>query len=104
MLKRFDEFVVEGRLLKDSFGTRIGMVESKEFAEELFVAMARRCGREPDFSVTKEESKSIGRNDRCNKNGDGMLSADEVKQVFKFSSHFSLFFLLLSTSANKLGS
>lgn len=35
------------------------MAESKEFAEELFDALARRRGVEPDMSITKDGLKEF---------------------------------------------
>ncbi|XP_020252628.1 putative respiratory burst oxidase homolog protein H isoform X2 [Asparagus officinalis] len=104
--KRFDQCAIEGRLQKDDFGHCIGMAESKEFAAELFEALARRRGLASDYDITKEELKEFWEEmtdqnfdsrlqiffDMCDKNGDGILSEDEVKQV-----------IILSASANKLG-
>ncbi|URD77403.1 respiratory burst oxidase [Musa troglodytarum] len=82
--KRFGQFAVGGRLPKEHFGRCIGMAES-EFAGELFVALARRRTLEPENGVTKAELKE------CDKNGDGKLSEEEVKEI-----------IILSASANKL--
>ncbi|XP_074585780.1 putative respiratory burst oxidase homolog protein H [Curcuma longa] len=103
--KRFEELAVDGRLPKEHFGRCIGMAESKEFAEELFVALARRRNMEPDDGITKDELKEFWEEmtdqnfdsrlqiffDMCDKNGDGKLSEDEVKEI-----------IILSASANKL--
>ncbi|CAL9782826.1 unnamed protein product [Musa acuminata subsp. burmannicoides] len=102
--KRFGQFAVGGRLPKEHFGRCIGMAES-EFAGELFVALARRRNLEPENGVTKAELKEFweemtDRNfdsrlqiffDMCDKNGDGKLSEEEVKEI-----------IILSASANKL--
>uniref|UniRef100_A0A0E0C9Z0 FAD-binding FR-type domain-containing protein n=1 Tax=Oryza meridionalis TaxID=40149 RepID=A0A0E0C9Z0_9ORYZ len=103
--RRFDEMNRNGRLPKESFGKCIGMGDSKEFAGELFVALARRRNLEPEDGVTKEQLKEFWEEmtdqnfdsrlriffDMCDKNGDGMLTEDEVKEV-----------IILSASANKL--
>ncbi|KAJ6844364.1 putative respiratory burst oxidase-like protein H isoform X1 [Iris pallida] len=106
--KRFDQLVDGdgGRLHKESFGKCIGMADSREFAEELYVALARRRGLEPDYGIAKEDLKDFWDEmtdqnfdsrlriffDMCDKNGDGQLTEDEVKEV-----------IILSASANKLG-
>ncbi|XP_009420071.2 putative respiratory burst oxidase homolog protein H isoform X1 [Musa acuminata AAA Group] len=103
--KRFDQFAVDGRLPKESFGRCIGMGESQEFASELFVALARRGNMTPEHGITKDELKEFWQQmtdqnfdsrlqiffDMCDKNGDGKLSENEVKEVIG-----------LSASANKL--
>ncbi|KAM7527858.1 hypothetical protein LguiB_031268 [Lonicera macranthoides] len=103
--KWFDENSVGGRLCKDKFGACIGMKDSKEFAEELFDALARRRCIDGTNGVTLEELRGfwedISNNDldtrlhiffdMCDKNGDGQLSEEEVKEV-----------LVMSASANKL--
>ncbi|KAJ4795924.1 respiratory burst oxidase-like protein [Rhynchospora pubera] len=104
--KRFDELAVNGLLRKESFSKCVGMNESKDFAGELFVALARRQNINPEKGVTKEELKLFWDEitdqnfdsrlriffDMCDKNGDGMLSEDEVAEI-----------ILLSASENKLG-
>ncbi|KAJ3669155.1 hypothetical protein LUZ60_011105 [Juncus effusus] len=103
--KRFEEMAVNGRLMKESFGKCIGMNDSKEFAGELFVALARRRNLEPADGITKDELQEFWGEmtdqnfdsrlriffDMCDKNGDGKLTEDEVKEV-----------IILSASANKL--
>ncbi|KAG1337958.1 Respiratory burst oxidase-like protein F [Cocos nucifera] len=103
--KRFDQFAVDGRLPKENFGRCIGMADSKEFACELFVALARRRNLEPEDGITRDELKEFWEEmtdqnfdsrlgiffDMCDKNGDGKLTEDEVKEV-----------IILSASANKL--
>ncbi|ONM36608.1 respiratory burst oxidase1 [Zea mays] len=104
--RRFDDMAKgSGRLQKESFGKCIGMGDSKEFAGELFVALARRRSLEPEDGITKEQLKEFWEEmtdqnfdsrlriffDMCDKNGDGMLTEDEVKEV-----------IILSASANKL--
>ncbi|KAJ3669154.1 hypothetical protein LUZ60_011104 [Juncus effusus] len=104
--KRFDDMAVHGRLPKESFGKCIGMGDSKEFAGELFAALARRRNMDPDGDVSKEELKEFWEEmtdqnfdsrlriffDMCDKNGDGKLCEEEVKEI-----------IVLSASANKLG-
>ncbi|XP_042466950.1 putative respiratory burst oxidase homolog protein H isoform X1 [Zingiber officinale] len=103
--KRFEQLAVDGRLPKENFGRCIGMAESKEFAEEIFVALARRRNLEPQNGIAKDELKEFWEEmtdqnfdsrlqiffDMCDKNGDGKLSEDEVKEI-----------IILSASANKL--
>ncbi|XP_015058090.1 putative respiratory burst oxidase homolog protein H isoform X1 [Solanum pennellii] len=102
--KRFHLNAVNGILFKDKFGPSIGM-ESKEFAEELFDTMARRKKINAENGITIEELKEFWDDisthcpdtrlhiffDMCDKNGDGKLSEEEVKEV-----------LVMSASANKL--
>uniref|UniRef100_A0A0D9WHG9 FAD-binding FR-type domain-containing protein n=1 Tax=Leersia perrieri TaxID=77586 RepID=A0A0D9WHG9_9ORYZ len=103
--KRFDEMSGAGRLPRESFAKCIGMADSKEFASEVFVALARRRSINPDDGITKEQLKEFWEEmtdqnfdsrlriffDMCDKNGDGQLTEDEVKEV-----------IVLSASANKL--
>ncbi|PUZ56427.1 hypothetical protein GQ55_5G299700 [Panicum hallii var. hallii] len=103
--KRFDEMSTDGRLHKENFAKCIGMADSKEFASELFVALSRRRHINPDDGVAKEQLKEFWEEmtdqnfdsrlriffDMCDKNGDGKLTEDEVKEV-----------IVLSASANKL--
>ncbi|KAH7656820.1 NAD(P)H oxidase (H(2)O(2)-forming) protein [Dioscorea alata] len=103
--RRFEQFSVDGRLPRENFGRCIGMADSKEFAGELFDALARRRMLDPDNGVTKDQLKGFWEEmsdqnfdsrlqiffDMCDKNGDGKLTEDEVKEV-----------IILSASANKL--
>ncbi|OVA09959.1 Cytochrome b245 [Macleaya cordata] len=103
--KRFNELAYEERLYKDNFGRCIGMADSKEFAGELFDALARRRDVDTTIGISKDELREFWEDmsnrdldarlqiffDMCDKNGDGKLSEDEVKEV-----------ILLSASANKL--
>ncbi|XP_048322329.2 putative respiratory burst oxidase homolog protein H [Ziziphus jujuba] len=105
--QRFIQHQVDGRLCKEKFGVCIGMGgDSKDFAKELFDTLTRRrkiCGKN---GINKEELKMFWEDitnhdlearlqiffDMCDKNGDGKLTEDEVKEV-----------IILSASANKLG-
>ncbi|WCJ41146.1 hypothetical protein M5689_022028 [Euphorbia peplus] len=103
--RRFDQFAVDGRLPKDKFGICIGLGDSKEFADEIFLAISRRKNINADNGITKEECKIFWEDmtkqdldsrlqiffDMCDKDGDGTLSEEEVQQV-----------IILSASANKL--
>ncbi|XVF20159.1 hypothetical protein REPUB_Repub11eG0174200 [Reevesia pubescens] len=103
---RFNQFAVDGKLSKDKFGVCIGMGDSKEFAEGVFDALARRKQLKPEEEITKEMLQLFWQEmtkqdldsrlqiffDMCDKNGDGKLSEEEVKEI-----------LVLSASANKLG-
>ncbi|KAG8371392.1 hypothetical protein BUALT_Bualt13G0083000 [Buddleja alternifolia] len=103
--KRFNQNAVNGRLIKDKFGVCIGMGDSKEFAGELFEALARRRNINTENGIDIDELRAFWEDmtnedldtrlhiffDMCDKNGDGKLSEDEVKEV-----------LVMSASANKL--
>ncbi|GMI94670.1 Respiratory burst oxidase homolog H [Hibiscus trionum] len=105
--RRFNQFAVQGLLYRDKFGACVGMGgDSKEFAEGVFDALARRNGLNPEDGITKEQLHSFCQEmtdqdldsrlqiffDMCDKNGDGKLTEEEVKEV-----------IVLSASANKLG-
>nr|ASN77884.1 pollen NADPH oxidase [Olea europaea subsp. europaea]ASN77885.1 pollen NADPH oxidase [Olea europaea subsp. europaea] len=103
--KRFNQHALDNMLFKDKFGACIGMGDSKEFASELFDALARRRNISTENGISKEELRTFWEDmtnhdldtrlhiffDMCDRNGDGMLSEDEVKEV-----------LIMSASANKL--
>ncbi|KAK9055408.1 hypothetical protein SSX86_026491 [Deinandra increscens subsp. villosa] len=103
--RRFNQFSVEGKLPRDKFGICVGMGDSIEFAGELYDAMARRRNIDGENGLTKDQVKDFWQEmtkkdldarlsiffDMCDKNGDGILSEDEVKEV-----------LIMSASANKL--
>ncbi|CAH9130289.1 unnamed protein product [Cuscuta epithymum] len=103
--KHFHQNAESGRLYRDKFGTCIGMGDSKEFAGELFDALARRRKIEVENGITIDEMREFWEDmtdqdldtrlhiffDMCDKNGDGKLSEEEVKEV-----------LVMSASANKL--
>ncbi|XP_058102675.1 respiratory burst oxidase homolog protein C-like [Magnolia sinica] len=102
--KRFDELAVNGTLPRAVFGQCIGMKESKEFAGELFDALARRRNITAN-SITKSELKEFWEQisdqsfdsrlqtffDMVDKNADGRITEQEVKEI-----------ITLSASANKL--
>ncbi|PON36881.1 Respiratory burst oxidase [Parasponia andersonii] len=103
---RFNRHAVDGRLFRDNFGACIGMVrESKDFAGELFDALARHRKISAENGITRDELRMFWEDmtnedlesrlqiffDMCDKNGDGKLSEEEVKEV-----------IVLSASANKL--
>ncbi|ESW12296.1 hypothetical protein PHAVU_008G100700 [Phaseolus vulgaris] len=105
--KRFTQHAVEGKLPKDKFGACMGMgAESKDFAGELYEALARRRNVCTSNGITLADAKVFWEDmtnkdlesrlqvffDMCDKNGDGRLSEDEVKEV-----------IVLSASANRLG-
>ncbi|XVF46435.1 hypothetical protein PTKIN_Ptkin03bG0026600 [Pterospermum kingtungense] len=104
--RRFNQFAVDGKLPREKFGVCVGMGDSKEFAEGVFNAIARRKNINPEDGITMEELHSFWQEmtgqdldsrlqiffDMCDKNGDGKLSEEEVKEI-----------LVLSASANKLG-
>ncbi|KAI3782389.1 hypothetical protein L2E82_12434 [Cichorium intybus] len=100
--RRFMQFSVDGKLPRDKFGICVGMGDSIEFAGELYDAMARRRNIDAGGGLTKDQVRSFWEEmtkkdldarlsiffDMCDKNGDGILSEDEV--------------LIMSASANKL--
>ncbi|XP_016546654.2 putative respiratory burst oxidase homolog protein H isoform X1 [Capsicum annuum] len=102
--KRFYQNAVNGILFRDKFGPSIGM-ESKEFAEGLFDTMTRRKNINAENGITIEELREFWEDistqcfdtrlhiffDMCDKNGDGKLSEEEVKEV-----------LVMSAATNKL--
>ncbi|KAL6003583.1 hypothetical protein ACLOJK_023816 [Asimina triloba] len=101
--KRFDELSVDGFLPRSAFGQCIGM-ESKEFAGELFDALTRRRNITRE-SIAKAELKEFWEQisdqsfdsrlqtffDMVDKNADGRITEEEVKEI-----------ITLSASANKL--
>lgn len=104
--KRFDQLAnADGKLSRANFGQCIGMKDSKEFAGELFDALARREGLKGSSGISKDDFQSFWMKvsnpnfdsrmriffDMCDKNGDGRISEEEVKEVIR-----------LSASANKL--
>ncbi|KAL1544170.1 NAD(P)H oxidase (H2O2-forming) [Salvia divinorum] len=103
--KHFHHNSVDGRLFKDKFGACIGMGDSKEFAEELYEALARRTNIATEKGIDLIQLRKFWEDmtnqdldarlhiffDMCDKNGDGKLSEDEVREV-----------LVMSASANKL--
>ncbi|TYJ11672.1 hypothetical protein E1A91_A11G293000v1 [Gossypium mustelinum] len=101
---RFDELSVNGSLPMSLFGPCIGMNESKEFAEELFEALARRRGI-TSSAVNKAQLREFWEQitdqsfdarlqtffDMVDKDADGRITEEEVKEI-----------ITLSASANKL--
>ncbi|KAL4303719.1 hypothetical protein GQ457_10G011200 [Hibiscus cannabinus] len=105
--RRFNQCAVKGRLYRDKFGACVGMGrDSKEFAAGVFDALARRKGWNPEDGISKDGLHSFWQEmtnqdldsrlqiffDMCDKDGDGKVSEEEVKEV-----------IVLSASANKLG-
>ncbi|XP_058099723.1 putative respiratory burst oxidase homolog protein H [Magnolia sinica] len=103
--KQFHQLAINGKLPKENFGRCIGMADSKEFAGQLFDALGRRRNLDTADGISMDELKEFWEDmtdqhfdsrvqiffDMCDKNGDGKLSEDEVKEV-----------IVLSASANKL--
>ncbi|KAK1271049.1 hypothetical protein QJS04_geneDACA021054 [Acorus gramineus] len=103
--RRFDDLATdEGLLLRSLFGQCIGMKESKEFAVELFDALARKRNIKGE-SINKSELKEFWDQisdqsfdsrlqtffDMVDKNADGRINKEEVEEIIS-----------LSASANKL--
>ncbi|KAK9673119.1 hypothetical protein RND81_12G147600 [Saponaria officinalis] len=101
--KRWEKLAVDGLLLRSRFGQCIGMNE-KEFAGELFDALARRRGIVTG-TITKTQLRDFWEQlsdqsfdariqtffDMVDKDADGRITEEEVKEI-----------ILLSASANKL--
>lgn len=101
--KRFEELAVDGLLLKSRFGKCIGMNE-KEFAGELFDALARKRGIVTG-TITKSQLRDFWEQlsdqsfdariqtffDMVDKDADGRITEEEVREIIS-----------LSASANKL--
>ncbi|KAI3801438.1 hypothetical protein L1987_29543 [Smallanthus sonchifolius] len=95
--RRFNQFSVEGKLPRDKFGICVGMGDSMEFAGELYDAMARRRNIDAESGLTIEQVKDFWQEmtkkdldarlsiffDMCDKNGDGILSEEEVKEMWQ---------------------
>ncbi|CAL4906212.1 unnamed protein product [Urochloa decumbens] len=102
--KRFHRLAVDGFLLRTRFGQCIGMVGSEEFAEQIFDALARRRGITAQV-LTKDQVREFWEQlsdpgfdaklrtffDMVDKNADGQITEEELKEV-----------LTLTASANKL--
>ncbi|KAH7423283.1 hypothetical protein KP509_12G047600 [Ceratopteris richardii] len=101
---RFYQLSVDGLLSREDFGFCIGMKDSRDFAKELFDALARRRGQRlqsisldqlKEFWFLISDQKFDSRLqiffDMCDKNADGRISEEEVKEI-----------IALSASANKL--
>ncbi|ONM38417.1 respiratory burst oxidase2 [Zea mays] len=100
----FDRLASEGFLSRSDFAECIGMTESKEFALELFDTLSRRRQVQVD-KINKEELREIWQQitdnsfdsrlqiffDMVDKNADGRIGEEEVKEI-----------IMLSASANKL--
>ncbi|XP_059072973.1 respiratory burst oxidase homolog protein F isoform X2 [Cryptomeria japonica] len=92
---RFQKLALSDELLsRADFGACIGMKDSKEFALELFDTLTRRRGLHAQ-SISKEELHNFCLEisdqsfdsrlqiffDMCDKNADGQISEDEVKEL-----------------------
>ncbi|GLJ36981.1 hypothetical protein SUGI_0748790 [Cryptomeria japonica] len=101
---RFYELAKDGLLSRADFAQCIGMKDTKEFAAELFDALARRK-RQKVERITKDELYEMWSQisdqsfdsrlqiffDMVDKNADGRINEEEVKEI-----------IMLSASANKL--
>ncbi|XP_020573372.1 respiratory burst oxidase homolog protein A isoform X2 [Phalaenopsis equestris] len=104
VLSRFDSLARDGYLSRSDFAQCIGMKDSKEFALELFDALSRRQ-RLKSEKISKEELSEFWSQitnqsfdsrlqiffDMVDKNEDGRVTEEEVKEL-----------IMLSASANKL--
>ncbi|KAF3787286.1 putative respiratory burst oxidase-like protein H [Nymphaea thermarum] len=98
--KRFYQCAENGRLSRENFGRCIGMDDSKDFAAQLFDALARRRNINAAEGITKDELRQFWEEmaeqnfdsrlqiffDMCDKNGDGKLSEEEVREVIDLSA------------------
>ncbi|XP_030525870.1 putative respiratory burst oxidase homolog protein H [Rhodamnia argentea] len=98
--KRFNQHATNGQLSRDQFGVCIGMGDSKEFAGELFDALSRRRRMNVENGLSKYQLRQFWEDltnrdlesrlqiffDMCDKNGDGRLTEDEVKEVIVLSA------------------
>ncbi|KAI3432975.1 uncharacterized protein J3R85_007406 [Psidium guajava] len=98
--KRFNQHATNGQLSRDQFGVCIGMGDSKEFAGELFDALSRRRRVNVENGLSKYQLRQFWEDltnrdlesrlqiffDMCDKNGDGRLTEDEVKEVIVLSA------------------
>ncbi|KAF8006612.1 hypothetical protein BT93_K0806 [Corymbia citriodora subsp. variegata] len=98
--KRFNEHAKNGQLPRDKFGVCIGMGDSKEFAGELLEALSRRKKVNVENGISKNQLREFWEDmtnrdlesrlqiffDMCDKNGDGRLTEDEVKEVIVLSA------------------
>ncbi|GAB2291574.1 hypothetical protein Dimus_025828 [Dionaea muscipula] len=101
---RFTSLAKNGYLCREDFGECIGMVDSKEFAEGIFDALARRK-RQKLSKITKEELFEFWQQlsdqsfdarlqiffDMADSNEDGRITREEVQEL-----------IMLSACANKL--
>ncbi|CAL9198523.1 respiratory burst oxidase homolog protein B [Musa acuminata AAA Group] len=97
--RRFDELAVDGTLDRSKFAQCIGMKESKEFAGELFDALARRRQIKGD-TITKAELREFWDQiseqsfdsrlqtffDMVDKNADGRITEEEVREIISLSA------------------
>ncbi|GLT90839.1 hypothetical protein SLE2022_087560 [Rubroshorea leprosula] len=104
VLQNFDKLATDGFLYRADFAQCIGMKDSKEFALELFDALSRRRRLRVD-KISRDElyeywsqitDQSFDSRlqiffDMVNKNEDGRITEEEVKEI-----------IMLSASANKL--
>ncbi|ESQ37429.1 hypothetical protein EUTSA_v10003051mg [Eutrema salsugineum] len=102
---RFNQFAVDGKLPKEKFGVCIGMGDTLEFAGEVYEALGRRRKINTENGIDKEQLKLFWEDmikkdldcrlqiffDMCDKDGDGKLTEEEVKEV-----------IVLSACANRL--
>ncbi|XP_010521419.1 PREDICTED: respiratory burst oxidase homolog protein E [Tarenaya hassleriana] len=102
--RRFLSLAKDGLLARDDFGECIGMMDSREFAESVFDALARRRGQRVE-KITKDELHEFWLQisdqsfdarlqiffDMADSNEDGKITREEIQEL-----------LMLSASANKL--
>ncbi|XP_024542978.1 respiratory burst oxidase homolog protein F [Selaginella moellendorffii] len=96
---RFDSLAVDGFLSRADFGACIGMKDSKEFAGQLFDCLARKMDVN-QLKIDKDQAREFWFwisdpsfdsrleifFDMCDKNSDGRITEEEVKEVIKISA------------------
>ncbi|ERN05757.1 respiratory burst oxidase homolog protein A [Amborella trichopoda] len=102
---RFDRLAsADGLLSRSDFGNCIGMKDSKEFAGQIFDALVRRRGTHSD-AIDKHQLHEFCQQisdqsfdarlkiffEMCDKNADGMISEEEVREI-----------IMLTASVNQL--
>ncbi|CAA2996718.1 respiratory burst oxidase homolog H [Olea europaea subsp. europaea] len=113
--KHFNQHAVDDRMFKDKFGE---CIDSKEFAAELFKALARRRNISTENGINKElrafwedmtnhdlDTRLHLFFDMCDKNGDGNPSSSSSSTIYMDSKLLDIVMikvLVMSASANKL--
>ncbi|KAL2899211.1 Respiratory burst oxidase-like protein F [Bienertia sinuspersici] len=98
--KKFNQNAAQGRLHRDRFFDTIGMRDSKEFAGELYDTLARRRNLDASNGITIDDMRLFWEDmtnqdvdsrlqiffDMCDKNGDGKLLEDDVRELWQLET------------------